>query len=98
MKAFFAVFLEFQEGKIIKQRNYDCFEACQQTGRENGGSSPRVLLPNPLLWYRSAIVLEEASNHYLGVWARFVLFTSRRVSERTNLRRRINNLQTYLCP
>jgi len=27
MKAFFAVFLEFREGKIIKQRNYDCFEA-----------------------------------------------------------------------
>jgi ketosteroid isomerase-like protein len=27
MKAFFAVFLEFQEGKIIRQRNYDCFEA-----------------------------------------------------------------------
>jgi hypothetical protein len=28
MKAFFAVFLEFREGKIIRQRNYDCFEAC----------------------------------------------------------------------
>jgi ketosteroid isomerase-like protein len=27
MKAFFAVFLEFREGNIIKQRNYDCFEA-----------------------------------------------------------------------
>jgi ketosteroid isomerase-like protein len=27
MKAFFAVFLEFREGKIIRQRNYDCFEA-----------------------------------------------------------------------
>jgi ketosteroid isomerase-like protein len=27
MKAFFAVFLEFHEGKIIRQRNYDCFEA-----------------------------------------------------------------------
>jgi ketosteroid isomerase-like protein len=27
MKAFFAVFLEFREGKIIKHRNYDCFEA-----------------------------------------------------------------------
>jgi len=27
MKAFFAVFLEFREGKIIGQRNYDCFEA-----------------------------------------------------------------------
>ena len=26
-KAFFAVFLEFREGKIIRQRNYDCFEA-----------------------------------------------------------------------
>jgi ketosteroid isomerase-like protein len=27
MKAFFAVLLEFREGKIIWQRNYDCFEA-----------------------------------------------------------------------
>ena len=27
MKAFFAVFLEFRKGKIIRQRNYDCFEA-----------------------------------------------------------------------
>jgi predicted ester cyclase len=26
-KAFFAVFLEFREGKIVRQRNYDCFEA-----------------------------------------------------------------------
>lgn len=25
MKAFFAVFLEFREGKIIRQRNYDCY-------------------------------------------------------------------------
>jgi ketosteroid isomerase-like protein len=25
MRAFFAVFLEFREGKIIRQRNYDCF-------------------------------------------------------------------------
>jgi ketosteroid isomerase-like protein len=27
MKAFFAVFLEFREGKVARQRNYDCFEA-----------------------------------------------------------------------
>ncbi len=27
MKAFFAVFLGLREGKIISQRNYDCFEA-----------------------------------------------------------------------
>jgi ketosteroid isomerase-like protein len=27
MKASFAVFLEFRKGKIIRQRNYDCFEA-----------------------------------------------------------------------
>jgi ketosteroid isomerase-like protein len=27
MKAFLAVFLDFRDGKIIKQRNYDCFEA-----------------------------------------------------------------------
>jgi ketosteroid isomerase-like protein len=27
MKAFFAVFMEFREGKIVRQRNYDCFEA-----------------------------------------------------------------------
>lgn len=26
MKAHFAVFLEFSEGKIVAQRNYDCFE------------------------------------------------------------------------
>lgn len=26
-KAFFLVFLEFREGKIVRQRNYDCFEA-----------------------------------------------------------------------
>jgi len=26
MKAFFAAFLEFREGKIVRQRNYDCFE------------------------------------------------------------------------
>ena len=25
-KAFFAVFLEFREGKIVRQRNYDCFK------------------------------------------------------------------------
>ena len=46
------------------------------SGTEKWGSSPRVLLPNSLLWYRSAIVLEEASSQDLGVWARFVLFTS----------------------
>ena len=28
LRAFFAVFLEFQEGKIFRQRNYDCFKAC----------------------------------------------------------------------
>ena len=27
MKAHFAVFIEFGEGKIVAQRNYDCFEA-----------------------------------------------------------------------
>jgi len=27
MKAFFAVFMEFREGKIVRQRNYDCFKA-----------------------------------------------------------------------
>ncbi len=27
MKAHFAVFLEFNEGKIVAQRNYDCFAA-----------------------------------------------------------------------
>jgi len=27
MKAFLAVFLDFRDGKIIKQRNYDCYEA-----------------------------------------------------------------------
>jgi ketosteroid isomerase-like protein len=26
MKAYFALFLEFREGKIVEQRNYDCFE------------------------------------------------------------------------
>jgi ketosteroid isomerase-like protein len=26
MKAHFAVFLEFRDGKIVAQRNYDCFE------------------------------------------------------------------------
>jgi ketosteroid isomerase-like protein len=26
MKAYFAMFLEFREGKIARQRNYDCFE------------------------------------------------------------------------
>jgi hypothetical protein len=26
MKAWFAQFYEFKDGKIIKQRNYDCFE------------------------------------------------------------------------
>jgi ketosteroid isomerase-like protein len=26
MKARFAVSLEFQDGKIVRQRNYDCFE------------------------------------------------------------------------
>jgi hypothetical protein len=56
MKAFFAVFLEFREGKIARQRNYDCFEAWWQTGCENGGSSPRVLLLDEILWYPSAIV------------------------------------------
>jgi len=37
MKAFFAVFLEFREGKIIRQRNYDCFKAWWQTGRGKWG-------------------------------------------------------------
>ena len=27
MKAFLAVFLDFRDGKIFKQRNYDCYEA-----------------------------------------------------------------------
>lgn len=27
LKAHFALFMEFENGKIIKQRNYDCFEA-----------------------------------------------------------------------
>ena len=27
MKALFAVFMEFREGKIVRQRNYDRFEA-----------------------------------------------------------------------
>jgi ketosteroid isomerase-like protein len=27
MKAFLAVFLDFRDGKIIKQRNYDCYES-----------------------------------------------------------------------
>lgn len=27
MKAFFAMFMEFRDGKIVRQRNYDCFEA-----------------------------------------------------------------------
>lgn len=27
MKAFFATFMEFRDGKIVRQRNYDCFEA-----------------------------------------------------------------------
>lgn len=27
MRAHFAVFLEFRDGKIVRQRNYDCFEA-----------------------------------------------------------------------
>ncbi|MBD2701300.1 nuclear transport factor 2 family protein [Spirosoma sp. BT702] len=27
MKANFALFMEFENGKIIRQRNYDCFEA-----------------------------------------------------------------------
>jgi ketosteroid isomerase-like protein len=26
LKAYFAVFLEFREGKIVRQRNYDCFK------------------------------------------------------------------------
>ena len=26
MKAYFAQFFEFRDGKIVKQRNYDCFE------------------------------------------------------------------------
>jgi hypothetical protein len=38
MKAFFAVFLEFLEGKIIRQRNYDCFEAWLANGTEKWGS------------------------------------------------------------
>jgi ketosteroid isomerase-like protein len=27
MRARFAVFLEFRDGRIIRQRNYDCFES-----------------------------------------------------------------------
>ncbi len=26
-EAFLAVFLDFRDGKIIKQRNYDCYES-----------------------------------------------------------------------
>jgi ketosteroid isomerase-like protein len=26
MRAHFAVFLDFRDGKIVRQRNYDCFE------------------------------------------------------------------------
>ena len=40
------------------------------------GGSTRVLLQNGHLWYRSAIVLENASGQYGAVWARFVLVTS----------------------
>jgi hypothetical protein len=38
MKAFFAVFLEFREGKIIRQRNYDCFAALIANGTGKWGS------------------------------------------------------------
>jgi len=76
MKAFFAVFLEFREGKIHQLAELRLFRGLVANETEKGGSSSRVLLPNSLLWYRSAIVLEEASSQYLGVWARFVLFTS----------------------
>ncbi|GAB4033028.1 nuclear transport factor 2 family protein [Spirosoma gilvum] len=27
LKAHFALFIEFEEGKIVRQRNYDCFDA-----------------------------------------------------------------------
>ncbi len=27
MRVFFAMFLDFREGKIVRQRNYDCYEA-----------------------------------------------------------------------
>ena len=40
------------------------------------GGSTRVLLWNPFLWYRSAIVLEQICRQYAVVWARFVLVTS----------------------
>lgn len=29
MKAYFAQFFEFEQGKIVRQRNYDCFEPFQ---------------------------------------------------------------------
>jgi hypothetical protein len=27
LRAHFALFLEFRDGRIVRQRNYDCFEA-----------------------------------------------------------------------
>jgi hypothetical protein len=60
---------------VIWRLRADSFEAWERRGWENGGST-MVLLPNPFLWYRSAIVLEPATRQHLSVWARFVLFTS----------------------
>jgi ketosteroid isomerase-like protein len=38
MKAFFAVFLEFREGKIVRQRNYDCFKPWSE-GAKKGSTT-----------------------------------------------------------
>ena len=72
----FARTLWIHSGRGQMKAFFAVFRGLVANATEKWGSSPRVLLPNSLLWYRSAIVLEEASSQYLGVWARFVLFTS----------------------
>jgi hypothetical protein len=56
MKAFFAVFLEFREGKIFRQRKLRLFRGLVAEGSRKYRGSTRVLLLDTFLWYGCAIV------------------------------------------
>jgi len=51
MRAYFAAFLEFKDGKIVPQRNYDCYEpqSASCARRNNSFEGTSAILSGPAL-------------------------------------------------